>query len=127
MATAKSFDWDAIILDPRFQNLHRRKTTFLWGLMALSVVYFLLLPIGAAYYPELFKIRVWGVVNFGLLFALSQFVVIFAIALLYSRKASRDFDSVAAQLVADFTDGASAQSAGPILPPGAVAPKGALP
>lgn len=127
MTTAKAIDWDAIIRDPRFQNLHRRKTTFLWGLMALSVVYFLLLPIGAAYYPELFKIPVWGVVNFGLLFALSQFVVIFVIAVLYSRKASQDFDSVAAQIVADFTDGTSVQSAGAIPSTAAVAVKGAQP
>ncbi len=125
MTTAKQIDWDAIIRDPRFQSLHRRKTTFLWGLMALSVVYFLLLPIGAAYFPELFKIRVWGVVNFGLLFALSEFVVTFAVAVLYSRKATRDFDSVAAQIVADFTDGTGARSTGPIPPPGAVAAPGA--
>jgi uncharacterized membrane protein (DUF485 family) len=126
MTTAKPIDWDAIIRDPRFQDLHRRKTTFLWGLMALSVVYFLLLPVGAAYFPELFKIRVWGVVNFGLLFALSEFVVTFAVAVVYSRKATRDFDSVAAQIVADFTNGTSARSAGAIPPPGASAAKGAL-
>jgi uncharacterized membrane protein (DUF485 family) len=62
------------------------------GIDGLSVVYYFLLPIGAAYYQDLFKVRVWGVVNVGLLFALSEFVVAWAIALVYSRKASRDFD-----------------------------------
>jgi uncharacterized membrane protein (DUF485 family) len=102
MATPTVVDWDAIIRDPRFQSLHRRKTAFLWGLMALSVIYYFLLPIGAAYYQELFKIRVWGVVNVGLLFALSEFVVAWAIALVYSRKASQDFDRMAAQIAAEF-------------------------
>jgi cation/acetate symporter len=37
----------------------------------------------------LFKIRVWGPINFGLVFALSEFIVAWAIALIYSRKASR--------------------------------------
>ncbi|HEX9474987.1 MAG TPA: DUF485 domain-containing protein [Steroidobacteraceae bacterium] len=102
MATNAAIDWDALIRDPRFQALHRRKTRLLWGLMVLSVVYYFLLPIGAAYYQDLFKIRVWGVVNVGLLFALSEFVVAWAIALLYSRRAGREFDQLAAQIAADF-------------------------
>jgi uncharacterized membrane protein (DUF485 family) len=102
MATPETVDWDAIIRDPRFQSLHRRKTWFLFGLMAISVAYYFLLPIGAAYYQDLFKIRVWGVINIGLLFALSEFVVAWAIALIYSRKASRDFDQMAAEIAAEF-------------------------
>jgi uncharacterized membrane protein (DUF485 family) len=95
-------DWDAIIRDPRFQDLHRRKSTFLYALMALAVAYYLLLSIGAAYFQDLFKIRVWGVINIALLFALSQFAVTWIIALVYSRKASRDFDRIAAELSAEF-------------------------
>jgi uncharacterized membrane protein (DUF485 family) len=102
MAMPNVVDWDAIIRDPRFQSLHRRKSIFLWGLMALSVAYYFLLPIGAAYYQDLFKVRVWGVVNVGLLFALSEFVVAWAIALVYSRKASQDFDRMAEELAAEF-------------------------
>jgi uncharacterized membrane protein (DUF485 family) len=97
-------DWDAIIRDSRFQSLHRRKSRFLWGLMALSVVYYFLLPVGAAYFQDLFKIRVWGVINVGLLFALSEFVVAWSIALIYSRKASRDFDQMAKIIAAEFGD-----------------------
>ena len=102
MAKPDVVDWDAIIRDPRFQSLHRRKTLFLWGLMALSVVYYFLLPIGAAYYQGLFKVRVWGVVNVGLAVALSEFVVAWSIALIYSRKASRDFDRMAEELAIEF-------------------------
>jgi len=103
MQDTNTLDWAAVIRDPRFQQLHRRKSLFLWGLMIFSVVYYFLLPIGAAYHQELFKTRVWGVINVGLLFALSEFIVAWAIALLYSRRASRDFDVVAAQIAADFT------------------------
>jgi uncharacterized membrane protein (DUF485 family) len=102
MADLETVNWDALIADPRFQSLHRQKTVILWGLMALSVVYYFLLPIGAAYYQDLFKVRVWGVVNVGLLFALSEFVVAWAIALFYSHKANKDFDSLAAEIAADF-------------------------
>jgi uncharacterized membrane protein (DUF485 family) len=81
--------------------LHRRKALFLWGLMAISVVYYFLLPIGAAYYQDLFKIKVWGVINIALLFALSQFVLAWVVAFVYSRRAGREFDQLAAQIVAD--------------------------
>jgi uncharacterized membrane protein (DUF485 family) len=70
--------------------------------MVLSVVYYFLLPIGAAYYQDLFKVRVWGVINVGLLFALSEFVVAWAIALIYSRRAGNEFDQLAAQIAAQF-------------------------
>lgn len=105
MANPEVVDWDAIIRDPRFQSLHRRKIRFLWGLMALSIVYYFLLPIGAAYYQDLFKVRVWGVVNVGLLFALSEFVVAWTIAIVYSRKASQDFDRMAEEIVAEHGGG----------------------
>ena len=102
MATSGTIDWTAVIADPRFQKLHHRKTMFLWGLMAFSVIYYFLLPIGAAYYQELFKVRVWGVINVGLLFALSEFAVAWAIAIYYSRVANREFDKLAAEIAADF-------------------------
>ena len=112
MATPNEVDWDAIIRDPRFQSLHKRKNSFLYGLMALAVAYYFLLPIGAAYFQDLFKVRVWGVINVGLLFALSQFVVTWAIAIIYSRKASQDFDRMAAELSAEFAKPGAPTSAG---------------
>ena len=121
MATPEVVDWDAIIRDPRFQSLHRRKTWFLFGLMGFSVAYYFLLPIGAAYYQELFKIRVWGAVNVGLLFALSEFVVAWSIALIYSRKASQDFDKMAAEIAAEFGGIKPARAAAKHARPGAIA------
>jgi uncharacterized membrane protein (DUF485 family) len=103
METDNSLDWDAIVRDPRFADLGRRKQRALWGLMAFSVAYFLLLPLGAAYFQDIFKARVWGVVNVGLLCALSEFVVVWAIAVVYSRMARQDFDRLADALVTQFT------------------------
>jgi uncharacterized membrane protein (DUF485 family) len=93
-------DWDALIQDPRFQRLH--KSALLWGLMVLTVGYYFLLPVGAAYFPELFRIKVWGVVNIGLLFALSEFALAWIVALVYARRAGREFDVLAAEIAADF-------------------------
>lgn len=91
-------DWRALVADPRFQALHRRKTRFLWGLMIFSVLYYFLLPVGAAYFQDWFRIRVHGAVNLGILFALSEFLVAWGVALVYARKANADFDAAAALL-----------------------------
>jgi uncharacterized membrane protein (DUF485 family) len=108
MPATTTMDWDAVIADPRFQALHRRKSAFLWGLMAFSVVYYFLLPIGAAYFQALFALRVWGPVNVGLLFALSEFVVAWGVALYYSRRANAEFDTLAAEIAADYARRAGA-------------------
>ena len=97
----QAMDWAAIDADPRFRELHRRKSRFLWGLMLLSVAYYFALPIGAGYFQEFFRLRVWGPINVGLLFALSQFVVAWGIAWFYQRRANREFDALAAGIVAD--------------------------
>ena len=91
---AKILDWSAIDSDPRFKELHDRKTRFLWSLMAFSVIFYFALPIGAAYLIDLFKVKVWGVINVGLIFALLEFVVAWGIAYFYARKASV-FDAMA--------------------------------
>lgn len=93
-------NWQAIDEDPRFQTLHSKKVGFLTSLMVFSLFYYFLLPIGAAYFTDLFKIKVYGVVNVGILFALSQFIVAWGIAFYYTAKAKK-FDAMAAELVRD--------------------------
>jgi uncharacterized membrane protein (DUF485 family) len=102
MAESPVVDWNAVIADPRFQALHRKKQGFLTGLMVFSVIFYFLLPIGAAYFQDLFRTRVWGVVNVGLLFALSEFVVAWLVALYYSRRAGGEFDRLAREIAADY-------------------------
>jgi uncharacterized membrane protein (DUF485 family) len=100
-----NINWAAIDANPKFQALHRKKLFFLWGLMVFSIIYYFMLPICAAYFQDLFKIKVWGVVNVGLLFALSEFVVAWTIAFVYSRKANREFDSMTQEIVNELNSG----------------------
>ena len=90
----QTLNWSAIESDPRFKDLHAKKSLFLWGLMAFSVVYYFALPLGAAYLTDVFKIKVWGPINVGLVFALSEFIVAWGIAFVYARKAA-EFDAMA--------------------------------
>ena len=99
--STSNINWAAIDADPKFQALHRKKTFFLWGLMIFSTIYYFMLPIGAAYFQDLFKIKVWGVVNVGLLFALSEFVVAWTIAFAYAKKANNEFDAMTQEIIND--------------------------
>ena len=98
---SQSVDWRGIDTDPQFQELHRRKSRFLWTLMIFSIIYYFLLPVGAAYFTDLFKVQVWGPVNVGILFALSEFIVAWGIAFHYSKRANAEFDTMAAELIRD--------------------------
>jgi uncharacterized membrane protein (DUF485 family) len=69
--------------------------------MIFSLVYYFLLPVGAAYFQDLYKIKVWGPVNVGILFALSEFVVAWVLAYWYARRANAVFDPMAAEIVRD--------------------------
>ena len=62
--------------------------------------------IGAAYWTDLFRRPVFGAVNVGLLFALSEFVVAWLIAFVYSRHASRHFDAIAVEISRNVAGGA---------------------
>lgn len=95
-----NINWEAIDADPRFQRLHKKKTFFLMSLMIFSIVYYFLLPIGAAYFSDIFNIQVFGPVNVGLLFALSEFIVAWGIAFYYSVRA-KEFDVMARELIRD--------------------------
>ncbi len=92
-------DWAAIAKNPKFVELHRRKTSFLYGLWAFSAGSYFLLLLGAGYTPSVFSIEVLGNINIGYLFALAQFVITFFIAIYYGRVADRDFDRLTKELV----------------------------
>jgi uncharacterized membrane protein (DUF485 family) len=69
--------------------------------MIISVIYYFMLPLGAAYFPGIFKVKVWGPVNVGILFALSEFVVAWVIAFVYRRRANTQFDAMAQEIIQD--------------------------
>lgn len=93
--------WEAVEADPRFKKLHRDKNKFLWCMMLFALVYFFCLPIATAYFQDILKIKIWGVINLGLIFALSQFIVAWVIAIIYAKRANKEFDARAKALVQD--------------------------
>ncbi|MBI5249557.1 MAG: DUF485 domain-containing protein [Desulfomonile tiedjei] len=95
-------DWSAIAKNPKFVEIHRRKTYFLFGWWVFSTIYYFLLPIGAGATPGLFSVKVIGNINFGYLFALSQFFVSWGIAMYYASWANRVSDRLTGELLEEL-------------------------
>ena len=96
---AKSYNWSEVAQNPKYLELKRKKRVFLFGWWIASSIYYFLLPILSGYFPDLFRVKLIGVINFGYLFILSQFVVAFFVAIYYTRVANSEFDRLTEELV----------------------------
>jgi uncharacterized membrane protein (DUF485 family) len=95
----KTSDWASIARNPKFVELHHRKAVFLFGWWIFSTVFYFLLPIGAGSAPGFFSVKVFGHINAGYLFALSQFFVSWAIAIYYASWANKVSDRLTRELL----------------------------
>ena len=104
MTTDSRPDWAAIERLPEFQALVRAKRAFLLPACAFFVAYYFALPALVGYWSDMMSTPVVGRINLAYLFALSQFVMAWALMAAYVRRA-RQFDRMAADLVTRVTGG----------------------
>ena len=79
-------------------ELERRHRRFVWPTTVFFLVYYLTLNVLAGTSPGLMGTKLFGEFTFGYLFALSQFVMAFVVAWVYSRWAARRMDPLSADL-----------------------------
>ena len=84
--------------DPEMAELERRHSRFVWPATAFFLVYYMSLNILAGTSPGLMGTKLFGEFTFGYLFALSQFLMAFVVAWVYSRWAARRMDPLATEL-----------------------------
>jgi uncharacterized membrane protein (DUF485 family) len=99
---AKTYDWSAIAQHPKYLQLKKEKRAFLFGWWIAASIYYFSLTFLSGYFPELFKIKLIGVINFGYLFILSQFVMSFCVAIYYTKVANNKFDRMTEELIDDL-------------------------
>ena len=102
---AQKYDWADIAKNTQFIKLQKKKTAFLLSLWVFGSLPYLLLILGAAYAPELYKTRVIGRMNIGYLFCMCQFFIMIAIALYYTYRANKDFDPLMKELFNELHQG----------------------
>ena len=98
----KTYNWSEIAKNPKYLELKRRKRVFLFGWWIAASIYYFSLPLLSGYFPALFKIKLIGVINFGYLFILSQFLVAIFVAIYYTKVANTDFDRMTEELLKDI-------------------------
>jgi len=89
---------EAVGKDPEMIELERRHSRFIWPATAFFLIYYMALNVLAGTSPDLMGRKLFGEFTFGYLFALSQFVMAFVVAWVYSRWAARRMDPLAADL-----------------------------
>jgi uncharacterized membrane protein (DUF485 family) len=89
---------EAVGKDPEMVELERRHRRFVWPATAFFLVYYMSLNVLAGTAPDLMGTKLVGQFTFGYLFALSQFVMAFVVAWVYSRWAATRIDPLAADL-----------------------------
>lgn len=85
-----------------FRDLRHRYRRFIFPMGVVFLTYYFLLIIAAGWAREWMATPVWGSINVGMVFALSEFVTTFGIAWLYTKYADRNIDPESAQLKAEF-------------------------
>lgn len=70
----------------KIESISRRQLRLVAMLMAGFLIYYALLLFGAAYFPVIFAVRVWGRINVGMLFTVSQYVMAGIIAWIYVKR-----------------------------------------
>ena len=89
--------------DPRFLDLKRRLTGFVFPASVAFLAWYLLYVVMSVYARGVMSTVLFGDVNVALVFGVLQFVTTFGIAILYSRYANRRLDPVADELRAELT------------------------
>lgn len=82
-------DWAAIERTAEFRALIRAKRAFIIPATLFFVAYYFALPALVGYWPDLMSTKVVGRINIAYLFALSQFVMAWALMAAYVRRARR--------------------------------------
>ena len=91
-------DWAAIERTVEFRALVRAKRAFIVPATVFFIAYYFALPALVGYWPDLMSTRVAGHINVAYLFALSQFVMAWALMAAYVRRAKR-YDRMAERLL----------------------------
>ena len=89
---------EAVGKDPEMVELERRHSRFVWPTTAFFLIYYMSLNVLAGTSPELMGTKLFGQFTVGYLFALSQFLMAFVVAWVYSRWAATRMDPLAADL-----------------------------
>jgi uncharacterized membrane protein (DUF485 family) len=94
-----SYDWESIEHSPEFQELVRKRRSFVLPATIFFLAYYMGFILLAGYAKDFMASSVYEGLTVGYCLALTQFVMVLALGILYLRKSDRDYDPLAARVV----------------------------
>jgi uncharacterized membrane protein (DUF485 family) len=91
-------DWEAVERWPEFQELVRRKRSFVVPATIFFLTYYMSFILLAGYAQDFMASSVYQGLTVGYVLALTQFAMVLVLGLWYLRKADREFDPLAARV-----------------------------
>jgi uncharacterized membrane protein (DUF485 family) len=95
----RGVDWEAIESSPEFQELVTRRRSFVLPATIFFLAYYMAFILLAGYAEDFMGSSVYEGLTVGYCLALTQFVMVFALGLMYLRRADREYDPLAARVV----------------------------
>jgi len=98
----EDIDWPAIEESPEFQELVRKRKAFVLPGTIFFLAWYMAFILLTAYAEDFMADRVYEGLTVGYCLALTQFVMVLVLGLLYLRKSARDFDPLAEKAIEKY-------------------------
>ena len=92
-------DWEGIERSDEFQELVKKRRSFVIPATIFFLVYYMTFIIVAGYAPDFMAESVYEGLTVGYCYALTQFLMVFVLGVWYLRKADHEFDPLADAVV----------------------------
>ena len=102
-APRRDIDWEAIEVSPEFQELVRTRRSFVVPGTIFFLAWYMGFIVLAAYAEDFMSERVYQGLTVGYCLALTQFVMVLVLGIMYLRRADRVYDPLAAKAIERWT------------------------
>jgi len=94
-----AYNWERIERSPEFQELVRKRRSFVLPATIFFLAYYMGFILLAGYAEDFMASSVYEGLTVGYCLALTQFVMVFVLGIMYLRKADREYDPLAQRIV----------------------------
>jgi uncharacterized membrane protein (DUF485 family) len=102
-APRRDIDWEGIEASPEFQELVRTRRSFVLPATIFFLAWYMAFVVLAAYAEDFMSERVYQGLTVGYCLALTQFVMVLVLGIMYLRRADRVYDPLAAKAIERWT------------------------
>jgi uncharacterized membrane protein (DUF485 family) len=95
----ESIDWESIERSPEFQELVHKRRSFVIPATIFFLAYYMAFILLAGYAEDFMAESVYEGLTVGYCLALTQFLMVFVLGIMYLRRADKDYDPLAQRVV----------------------------